>query len=143
MNKFLLLLPLLSACTVTQQIATQTGFQSQAERKQKQRVILLQKKLLARERDLLEEKKEVESLHYQLHDAELDLIEMQLEHFEEKWQSDPARLVQLLRKSNLDLFIEEREVLYRCIQTGPSVPRAQFLLDRILQLITQVSDFNR
>jgi hypothetical protein len=38
------------------------------------------------------------------------------------------------------LFFDERETLNRIIQKGPNVQRAQTLLDRVLQLITQLSE---
>lgn len=101
---------------------------------------MLQKKLEKAKRTLSEEEQAIDKLRSQLCDAELNAIESKVDVFEKKWKSDPARLMQAPRRDIANLFIEDREVLTRIIQVGPDTMRAQVLLDRILQLITQMSD---
>lgn len=137
---YVIALLFLPACSAKQQGGSQTIFQPQSDRKQKQKVIVLEKKLSLAEKTLLQQQVEVEAIRVHLCEAELDVIESELRHVEQRWQTDPARLVQSFRQGISDLFLEERERLHRIIQSGPAVHRAQNLLDRILQLITQISD---
>ncbi len=129
-----------SSCTVREQINGQTTFLSGYDRKQKQKVVVLQKKLDMAERALEKSQDEVDYLRANLCDAQLESIELQIEHIERKWQLDPVALSQTLYADTASLFLEERETLYQILQMGLSVHRAQSLIDRILQLITQVND---
>lgn len=97
-------------------------------------VQLLKTKLLIAERALRKEQKEIEHLQQELFDAELNLIEMRLTLFEQRWKKEGTA------EESSTLFLQEREALHQMIQAG--LPRAQMLLDRILQLITQISDTN-
>jgi hypothetical protein len=129
-----------SACSYQVDLQNAFSVQSSVDRKQKQKVVFLQKKLIAAEREFLREQEEVEALRSALCDAQLSLIESELERLEDRWRSNPAQLTCALFCDAPTLLFEEREQLYRIIQAGPDVPRAQNLLDRILQMITQVSD---
>lgn len=131
---------LLAACSYQADIQNAFSIQSSADRKQKQKVLFLQKKLLVAEREFLREQEDLEALRNALCDAQLSLIESELERLENRWRSDPAELTSAFFCDAPLLLFEEREQLYRIIQAGPDVPRAQNLLDRILQMITQVSD---
>lgn len=138
--KFLFLLLLFSSCAVRDQMIASHTFLSGSDRKQKQKVIVLQKKLEMAERSLAKSKADVEDLRGLLYDAQLDSIETRLEVLEQRWQIDPVALSQALYQETARLFLEEREILYRILQAGVSVHRAQSLIDRILQLITQIND---
>ncbi len=132
---------LLAACTAKQQSNAQAAFfRPQVNHKLKGKAVVLQKKLASAERSLLEDQSAIERLRSQVCDAELNAIESQINTIEQKWKSDPQKIAQSLRREVSVLFLDERETLTRIIQNGPDVMRAQVLLDRILQLITQVSD---
>jgi galactokinase/mevalonate kinase-like predicted kinase len=96
---------------------------------------VLQSQLIHAERALLKDQEEVDRLRAQLYEAELVAIEKRIDFFERTWQ------IQSIQHSNA-LFLKEREILHRIIQSGPFAARASDLLDRILHLITQVSDAN-
>ncbi len=138
--KLLLLFLFLSSCAVRDQMVANNTFLSGSDRKQKQKVIVLQKKLEMAERSLAKSKADVEDLRSLLYDAQLDSIETRLEVLERKWQTDPVALSQALYMETARLFLEEREILYQILQAGVSIHRAQSLIDRILQLITQIND---
>ncbi len=110
------------------------------ERRQKQKVAILQRKLTSAQHALLEDQEEVEKLRMQLCDAQLEAVNAKISSVEEKWQMDPDRLVKSIGFQTSSLFLEEREVLHEIIQSGPQSVRAQELLDRILQMITQLSN---
>lgn len=138
-RSFIWVLLLVSSCSLREQIA-QTSFLSSSDRRQKQRVVVLQKKLDQAQKALAKGQEEVDLLQLQLCDAQLESIEQQIEYLERKWQTDPVSLSQALYQDASHLFLEEREALYRIVQTGFSMHRAQNLIDRILQLITQIHD---
>lgn len=138
--KLLCLFLLLSSCSVREQVIANRSFLSGSDRKQKQRVIVLQKKLEMAERTLTKNKVEVEDLRNSLYDAQLDSIEIRLGVLEKRWQVDPVALSLALYQETARLFLEEREILYQILQAGVSIHRAQSLIDRILQLITQIND---
>ncbi len=137
---FILLSLFVTSCSVRDQMAAQTSFLSGYDRKQKQKVIVLQKKMEIAERTLAKYEDDVDFLRGQLCDAQLESIESQIAHLERRWQIDPVSLSQVLYEETSRLFLEERETLYQILQTGISVHRAQNLIDRILQLITQIND---
>ena len=135
------LLFILASCTAKQQGNTQAAFfHPQVNHKLKGKAAVLQKKLSNAERALLEDQSAIERLRSQVCDAELNAIESQIDNLEQKWRSDPQKIAQSLKREVSVLLLEERETLNRIIQNGPEVRRSQVLLDRILQLITQVSD---
>lgn len=131
---------LFSACSVRDQMIANHSFLSGSDRKQKQKVIVLQKKLEFAERALAKSKAEVDDLRGLLCDAQLDSIESRVTILERRWQIDPLSLSQALYQETARLFLDEREILYQILQAGVSVHRAQSLIDRILQLITQIND---
>ena len=96
------------------------------------RIQFLQNQLVDAELALLRDQAEVDRLRMQLYDEELTFIETRIGIFE---KNPPASLDPVL-------FKKDRETLHRIIQTGPFAVRATDLLDRILFLITQVSDAN-
>lgn len=140
MKKITALFFFLSSCTATQQAISQGKPHFHSEQKQRQKVIVLQKKFSAAQRALLRDQEEVELLRLQLFDAELDMVESQIDALEQKWRNNPDYLIRSLSSNASVLFLEEREKLHNIIQSGPGSTRAQGLLDRILQLITQVGD---
>lgn len=141
-NHFLSLVGILfcSSCTVSESMIGQNSFLTHVNRKQKQKVIVLQKKLEQAERSLERELSEVENLRSLLCDAQLDSIELELEKLESRWQLDPQSLANSLQSNGEHLFFSERELLYQILQANLSPYRAQNLLDRLLQLITQIND---
>ncbi len=104
--------------------------QGPSPRKQKLRIALLQKKLEVAEQERLQAQSEVARLSLEIEEAQLALIRRQVDKYEEKRESSP------------NLFLEEREALYRMIQAGsaPSSSEAQAELDRILRLITSLGN---
>ena len=132
---------LLAACSAKQQSNAQAAFyRPQVNHKLKGKAVVLQKKLASAERTLKEDQSTIEHLRGAVCDAELNAIESQIENLEMKWRSDPQKVAQSLRREVSVLLLDERETLNRIITNGPDVTRAQVLLDRILQLITQMSD---
>jgi hypothetical protein len=129
----------LSACSAKQQPSTSTVFHAKADGKLKQKAVLLHKKMEAAQRTLTEDQRAIDRLREQLCDAELNAIESKIESLENQWRSHPQRLIGQHRDISY-LFLDERETLNRIIRMGPDSLRAQSLLDRVLQLITQVSD---
>lgn len=104
--------------------------QSLSIRKQKQKIAFLQKKLQLAQREKEQAEDYAENLVQEINEAELNLIRNQLNKYEKNKKKDPA------------LFMNEREALYRMIQSGPSPAafEAQVELDRILRIITELSD---
>lgn len=140
MKTFLALVLFLSSCSVRDQMIANHSFLSGSDRKQKQKVVVLQKKLELAERTLAKNQAEVVDLRGLLYDAQLDSIESRVAILERKWQIDPMALSQALYQETARLFLEEREILYQILQAGVAIHRAQSLIDRILQLITQIND---
>jgi hypothetical protein len=113
--------------------------------KQKQKIAFLQKKLDFAEKEKIKADKEVERLSQEVHEAQLALIRKQVGGVEEqirKLQADPQKYAQLLQYEASALFLKEREILHQLIQTGPSPSafEAQVVLDRILRMITDLSN---
>jgi hypothetical protein len=98
-------------------------------RKQRQKIVLLKKKLEQAEEEQRKAKDEAEKIAAEINEAELALIRRQVDQYEKKSHNTPM------------LFLEEREALYRMIQSGHQGSlEAQLELDRILRLITASSD---
>jgi|GEM_PF-3450261 len=128
-------------CSIKHQGGSQTAFYSQSDSKLRQKATFLQKKLEKAQRTLSEDEKSIERIRAQLCEAELNAIESKVESFENQWRTDPQRLIQSIRPEFSKVFFEERETLNRIIRIGIDIPRAQTLLDRVLLLITELSDF--
>jgi septal ring factor EnvC (AmiA/AmiB activator) len=125
MKKIILSLLLLSAChhSVSDPTVAVNA------RKQRQKIALLKKKLGQVEEEQRKAKEEAEKIAAEINEAELALIRRQVDQYEKKSHNTPM------------LFLEEREALYRMIQSGhPGSLEAQLELDRILRLITASSD---
>ena len=130
-----ILLLLLSSCFWTQ--GTQVGelVQGPSPRKQKQKIVSLQKKLEAAEKEQKKVEEEVTRLSEEISKAQLMLIRRQVDDLEKR-----------IQKTNVpepsSLFMQERESLHRLIQEGPSPSsfEAQVELDRILRIITDLSN---
>ncbi len=116
---------LLSACFRNHELAIVHG---PSAKKQRQKIAVLQKKLKLAEKEQGKVQSEVERIHSEIHAVQLSLIRRQIDEAENK-------------KEPYD-FLEEREMLYRIIQGGlsPSAFEAQVELDRILRIITEMSD---
>lgn len=125
--KFILLLFFLTSCFSSSEAPIA---QVPNLKKQKQKIALLEKKLEQAEKAQRKALTEVEKLADEIDQAKLALIRRQIDKHEEKNAPAPT------------LFLEEREALYRMILDGPSPAalEAQVELDRILRLITELSD---
>ena len=128
---------LFASCTLVQ---PSYGPVAMNHRKHKHKAALLQKKLAAAERKLQETQEETQRIRSALCEAELNAIEIDLEHLEKKWQTNPEQLLATLQQEAPHLFLEERQMLHTIIDLDESSLRAQLLLDRFLQLITQLSE---
>lgn len=104
--------------------------QGPSPKKQKQKIAVLQKRLESAEKEQKKIETDVERLSTEINEAELALIRRQLDDHERRAEKAPT------------LFMEEREALYRMIESGPSPAafEAQVELDRILRLITELSE---
>lgn len=107
--------------------------QGPSPKKQKQKIAVLQKKLEFAEKEQKKIASDVERLATEIEEAKIALIRRQLDEYECRSDKAPT------------LFMEEREALYRMIQSGPSPAafEAQVELDRILRIITELSDEER
>ncbi len=107
--------------------------QSLSPKKQKQKIAFLQKKLELAEKEQKRVATDIEELSIEINNIRLALIRKQLDEHENGSKKHPK------------LFQEEREALYRMIEEGPSPTafEAQVALDRILRLITELSDKER
>lgn len=113
--------------------------------KQKQKIALLQKKLKVAEKHQRQAQEEVERLSSEMEKTQLALIQKEVDSYEEqmrKCQSDPQRATYLFQIESSTFFLKERELLHQMIQNGPSPSafEAQLILDRILRMITELSD---
>ncbi len=118
---------LLTSCFTTNEF---TVAQGPNPKKQKQKIAYLQKKLESAEKEQKKVQSEVERLAAEIDAAEIALIRRQVDEYEKRGDR------------SLNLFLEEREALYRMIQSGPSPTafEAQVELDRILRVITDASE---
>lgn len=128
------------ACSARQESNAPVAFHWQNNQKLKQKALLLQKKLDQAQRTLSKDEQAIQRLRVQVCEAELNAIEAKVESLEKKWKSDPQRFAIAMKKEIPGLFQEERETIGRIIQEGSGSLRAHLLLNRILQLITQLSD---
>lgn len=127
MRCYYLALLLLSSCfTGNEHLIVQ----SITPKKQKQKIAFLQKKLEQAHKEQKKIEEEVATLSDEIDQARLALIRRQVDEQERSGKKHPK------------LFRDEREALYKIIQEGPSPTafEAQVELDRILRLITELSD---
>lgn len=124
------LIPVLSVLTACIGGGGELLVQSPNPKKQRQKISNLQKKLelAAREKEKVES--DIERLQREIDEAKLSLIRKQIDDYEKR------------KEKQSTLFMEEREALYRLIQSGDSSKaiEAQVELDRILRIITELSD---
>ena len=136
----------LTSCAMNSPLGDDTSVvQAVPAVKQKQKIALLQKKLEHAEKEQKRAEEEVERLNDEVHEAQLVLVRKQVASAEEqikKLQSDPRKYAQLIQLEASTLFLKEREMLHELIQTGPSPSafEAQVVLDRILGMITELSN---
>lgn len=108
--------------------------------KQRQRVTLLQKKLQMAEKEQKKIETEVEWLNEELALAKLTLISKLVDEFEVGVRQNPKKWN---GAQTGHLFLKERESLYELIQTSSYSFEAQMVLDKILQLITELSELSK
>lgn len=105
--------------------------------KQKQRIAFLQKKLQLAAKEEQKIHEQVEKLGDEVREAQLAYIRGQIDTYE-------AHLSKQFKRrpdwENGDLFYKERELLHQMIQNGHSSFEAQLVLDRILQVITELNN---
>ena len=104
--------------------------------KQKQKIAFLQKKLQLAEREGKRVQTQIERLDEEVREAQIALIRKQVDDFEEMIRKNPKKKREL---DAAEMFVEEQETLRRMIQNGASLFEAQLMLERILQLIANVS----
>lgn len=114
-------------------------------KKQKQKIALLEKKLEFAEREKKEHEAEVLALQERLQEAKVALVRKLLEEYERevvRLHEDPTKYAKFLQLEMSELFLKERETLHQVIRKGlcPASLEAQTVLDRILRLITELSD---
>ena len=104
--------------------------QEEGVQKQKQKISHLYKKLALAEEEKRNAEMDAKQLTHEINIAKLALIRAQIDAYEKG------------KDKNFTLFMEEREVLYQLIQEEvPSQAlEAQVELDRILRIITELSD---
>jgi septal ring factor EnvC (AmiA/AmiB activator) len=132
MRRFVVLL-LLASCG----IRTSPHVAELPPTKQKQKIAFLQKKLQLAEKEQRKLKAQVERLSDEMREAELAYIRKQIDDYEALIRKQPSKKADY---DSADLFLSERERLHQMIQTSESSYEAQVVLDRILQLITELSD---
>lgn len=134
MIRCILLLAVLSSCGIRPH---PTGGGDLPLTKQKQKISFLQRKLMIAEMQQEKIQTQVQRLRDDVREAELAYIRGQIDDYEELIRREPKA------KSHFDsaeLFHEEREKLHRIIQSSDSTYEAQIVLDRILQLVTELGN---
>jgi hypothetical protein len=123
--RWLLLLLLLGGCVHTTPIA-----HTLSPKKQKQRIHILEKKLEGAKQELRKAQDAVEEIEMELEGAQIALVKRSLDEYEKK------------HPKQTELFVEEKEVLYRLIREGPNPGSfaAQAELDRLQRLSTESSE---
>ena len=105
--------------------------------KQRQRIAHLQKKLQMAEKEQRKVEEEVGRLSEEVAMAKLSLISKIVNDLEVEIRRDPKKWIHGQRG---ELFLKEREGLYELIQDSPYSFEAQLMLDKILQIITELGD---
>jgi hypothetical protein len=113
--------------------------------KQKQKIAFLQKKIDRAEKEQKKIEETIELLQEEMQQAELILVRRMVLETEEKlrkFEEDSTNRSKYTDHEISNLFLEEREVLYRMIQSEPTPAsfEAQAVLDQILGLITTLAD---
>lgn len=114
--------------------------------RQKQRILLLQKKLEIAEGQLHAAQNLVDLLSRELQQSQLALITRQVQMYEQqKQKSQSSSFKDLYAKFHVEsdgFFLKEREVLEAMMENGPSPEssEAQIVLDKVLRLITETCD---
>lgn len=106
--------------------------------KQRQKISYLQKKLQLAEKEQKKLQIQIERLSDEAREVELAFIRKQIDHFEETIRKNPNKKSDF--KSG-DLFLDEREKLHTMILKSESPYEAQVVLERILQLITDLDSY--
>lgn len=132
----------LSSCWNMDHFSEPMLVQGPSIKKQKQKVLVLQKKLEKALQEQARLQDEVALLQTEILQAQLSVVRNKLDATERRmrpWQTEQPKELQA---DAAGLFIPERELLHQIIQTGPSPEafEAQVELDRILRLITELSD---
>ena len=114
-------------------------------KKQKQRIAVLRKKLDLAVREKLEADDNVEFLRTQLYYTEIAWVQGVIDGFDVEVQKSDQTYSQVAKNLRIDLerpFLEEREVLYRIVKSGPSPAslEAQKVLDHLLTIVTRLND---
>ena len=131
MNRFLILsFILLASCskvTLSDQSITTNRL---TLKKVKQKIAVLNKKREFALKEYQKTDEEVKRLSHEIYQAELTVIRNHIDTHEKSG------------KKGQEAFLDERETLYRIIQSGlsPSAFQAEMELDRILRIITEASD---
>lgn len=135
--KALLILPFLTSCVLLQ--APDETAQVLPPTKQKQKIALLEKKLKRAEKEQQKVEEEVSRLSEAVKEAQLALIQRQVEDYGEKQRTHPQKLPSTEVAS---LFVKERQTLHEMALDGPSLTafEAQRVLDQLLEMITELSD---
>ena len=105
--------------------------------KQKQRLLFLQKKLQMAEKEKNKREEEVDRLAEEVSLAQLSLFSKLVDECEQEILHNPKKWSKVQIEG---LFLKERETLYELIQTSSYSFEAQLVLDKILQIITTLSD---
>lgn len=113
--------------------------------RQKQKIMALQKKLETAEKEEKKAKELVEKLRSEIEEAELSFVRKgirSMESFLARLQNDPQGAIKRAQIDVSMLFLQEREILHRLIESGPTPAalEAQGLLDQVLRIITNLSD---
>lgn len=116
-------------------------------KRERKKIEGLQKKLDSAEKEQKKAETETSHLKSEILKAQLALVRSQIDLYEQwigRGGQNPPEVVQ---HGISGLFIEERDLLHRIIQSGsaPFVQEAHIQLDRILRMITALSDgeFNK
>lgn len=110
-------------------------------KKQKQKILNLQRKLEVAEKEKVKVEEEVEQLRREMDLAQIHLIQRQINDFERELEIPTGRAKKLARETTT-LFLQERELLHELIRSGPSPSsfEAQIVLDQILRMITSLNN---
>lgn len=114
-------------------------------KRQRQKISQLQKKLEHAEIDQTRAKEQVEILRSEIENAELSYVKKVVFNTDQllrKLKGDPDGFTKRSKMDLSTLFLQEREILQRLVESGPSPAalEAQGLLDEMLRMITHLSD---
>lgn len=116
-------------------------------KRERRKIESLQKKLDTAEKAQKKADTETAHLKDEILKAQLALVRGQIDLYEQSIGRGGQKLPEVVQHGISGLFIEERDLLHRIIQSGsaPFVHEAHIQLDRILRMITALSDgeFNK